>query len=170
LASIELLGTSLFIFVLILGVFSTIFGLPGTVVILIDVFIYALFTGFESIGGKVLLTLLILSVLAELSEFALGIAGAARFGASKKALTYSVIGGIIGALLLSPVMLGLGAILGAFLGGFAGVFIVELLRQSRLRPSLRAAWGTIIGRVAGICVKGAFALVMTAISLAGIYN
>jgi uncharacterized protein YqgC (DUF456 family) len=160
----------LFIFVLILGCFSTLFGIPGTVIILIDAFIYALFTGFESIGGRVLITLLILSVLAELSEFVVGIAGAVRFGASKKALTASVIGGILGALLLSPLMFGLGAILGAFLGGFAGVLGVELLRQSRLKPSLRAAWGTIIGRVAGICVKGAFALVMTAISLASIYN
>jgi uncharacterized protein len=170
LASIEFLGTSLFIFVLILGVFSTIFGIPGTVIILIDAVIYALFTGFERIGGKVLITLLILSVLAELSEFAVGMGGAAKFGASKKSLAASVIGGIIGAVLLSPFMLGLGAVLGAFLGGFAGVFVVELSKQSRLKPSLRAAWGTIVGRVAGICVKGAFALVMTAILLAGIYN
>lgn len=169
-ASIEFLGTSLFILVLIIGGFSTLFGIPGTVIILIDNLIYALFTGFERIGGKILITLLILSVLAELSEFAVGMGGAAKFGASKKSLTASVIGGIIGAVLLSPFMLGLGAIMGAFFGGFAGVFVVELLRQSRLKPSLRAAWGTIIGRAAGICVKGAFALVMTAISLASIYN
>lgn len=168
--SIAFLGTSLFIFVLILGIFSTIFGIPGTVIILIDAAVYALFTGFESISGRVLITLLILSVLAELTEFAVGMGGAAKFGASKKSLTASVIGGFIGALLLSPFIFGLGAILGVFFGGFAGVFGVELLRQSRLKPSLRAAWGTIIGRAAGICVKGAFALVMTAISLASIYN
>ena len=168
--TIEFLGTSLFIFVLIIGVFSTIFSIPGTVIILMDALLYGLFTGFERIGGKVLITLLILSVLAELSEFAMGMGGALKFGASKKSLTASIVGGIIGAVMLSPFLLGLGAVVGAFLGGFAGVFAVELLRQSGLKPSLRAAWGSIIGRAAGICVKGAFALVMTAISLASIYH
>jgi uncharacterized protein YqgC (DUF456 family) len=67
-------------------------------------------------------------------------------------------------------MLGVGAVIGAFVGGFAGVFISELLRQSNMKPALRAAWGTIVGRAAGIFVKGAFALVMTAITLSGVYN
>ena len=111
-----------------------------------------------------------LSILAELSDFAIGMAGAVKFGASQKSLIASVMGGIIGAALLAPVMLGIGAVLGAFLGGFAGVFTVELLRQLNLKPALRAAWGNIIGRAAGICVKGAFALVMTAITLSNVYN
>jgi len=155
---------------LIIGVFSTIFSLPGTVIILLDAIIYGLFTGFERIGVKVLLTLLVLSVIAELAEFAVGMGGAAKFGASKKSLLASVIGGTTGALLLSKFMLGLGTIVGAFIGGFAGVFVVEILRQTSLKPSLRAAWGTIVGRAAGICVKGAFALIMTVISLDSIYH
>jgi uncharacterized protein YqgC (DUF456 family) len=156
--------------VLLLGIFSILFGIPGTVIILIDTAIYAAVTGFERIGGKILITLLILSILAELADFAIGLAGAMKFGASRQSLVASVIGGILGALLLTPIMLGLGAVLGAFLGGFAGVLTVELLRQSNLKPALRAAWGTLVGRAAGICVKGGFALVMTAIVLSRIYN
>ncbi|MBU1743508.1 MAG: DUF456 domain-containing protein, partial [Proteobacteria bacterium] len=65
---------------------------------------------------------------------------------------------------------GLGAIVGGFFGGFAGVLIVELLRRNRLKPSLRAAWGALLGRAAGIFVKGSFALIMIVITLSSIYN
>ncbi len=167
---IELLGTGFFMLVLLLGIFSILFGIPGTVIILIDAAVYAAFTGFDKIGWKIMITLLVLSILAELSDFAIGMAGAMEFGASKKSLAASVIGGIIGALLLSPLMLGVGAVIGAFSGGFIGVFTVELFQQFNLKPALRAAWGNIVGRAAGICVKGAFALVMAAITLAGVYN
>jgi len=170
LTPLELLGTGFFMLVLLLGIFSILFGFPGTVVILIDAAIYAAFTGFDRIGGKILLVLFILSILAELSDFAIGMAGAVKFGASKKSLLASFLGGMLGAILLSPVMLGLGAVLGAFLGGFVGVFTVELLQQLNLKPALRAAWGSIVGRAAGVCVKGAFALAMTVITLSGVYN
>ena len=166
----ETLGTGFFMLVLLLGIFSILFGFPGTVIILIDAAVYAALTGFDRIGGKILISLLILSILAELSDFAIGMAGAVKFGASRKSLLASVLGGIIGALLLAPFLLGLGAVLGAFLGGFVGVFTVELLQQLNLKPALRAAWGNVVGRAAGICVKGAFALVMTMITLAGVYN
>lgn len=167
---LEILGTGLFMLVLLLGIFSILFGIPGTVIILIDAALYAALTGFDRIGWKALATLLVLSILAELSDFAIGMAGAAKFGASKQSLVASVIGSILGALLLAPFLLGLGAVIGAFIGGFAAVFIVEILRQLTMKPALRAAWGTVIGRAAGICVKGAFALAMTAITLSGVYS
>jgi len=166
----ETLGTGFFILGLLLGIFSILFGFPGTVIILIDAAVYGAFTGFDRISGKILISLLILSILAELSDFAIGMAGAVKFGASKKSLVASALGGIIGALLLAPFLLGLGAVLGAFLGGFIGVFTVELLQQLHLKPALRAAWGNLVGRAAGICVKGAFALVMIMITLSGVYH
>ena len=159
---LEIGGLTLFILVLLFGAFSVLFGLPGTVIILIDAALYAAVTGFERIGFKILVTLLILSILAELADFAVGMAGAVKFGASRKAFWASVIGGLIGAVLMMPFLLGLGAI--------AGILIVELLRQNRLKPAIRAAWGAILGRAAGICVKGIFALIMVVITLTSVYN
>lgn len=167
---LEIGGVTLFILVLLFGAFSILFGLPGTVIILIDTVVYAAVTGFERIGFKVLVTLLILSILAELADFAVGMAGAVNFGASRKALGASIVGGLIGAALMAPFFLGLGAIAGGFFGAFVGVFAVEFLRQNRLKPSLRAAWGAILGRAAGICVKGGFALIMIVITLSHVYN
>ncbi|MEK6655477.1 MAG: DUF456 family protein, partial [Thermodesulfobacteriota bacterium] len=75
---LEVGGLTLFILVLLLGAFSVLFGFPGTVIILIDAFIYGAITGFEKIGLKLLVTLLVLSVLAEVADFAVSMAGAVK--------------------------------------------------------------------------------------------
>ena len=167
---LEIGGLTVFMLVLFIGAFSVLFGFPGTAVILIDAFIYAAVTGFEKIGIKVLLTLLILAGLAEIADFAVGMAGAMRFGASRRSFWGFLVGGLIGASLLAPFLLGLGIIAGAFLGGFLGMTAMELLQRNRLKPSLRAAWGGVLGRAAGIVVKGFFALIMVIITLAGVYS
>ena len=165
-----MLFRSLFILVLLFGIFSILFGLPGTVIILLDAFVYAALTGFEKIGIKVLLTLLLLSILAEVAEFAVGMSGAVKSGASQAGFVAFLIGGFLGAALLTPVLYGLGIILGAYLGGFLAMLLVELIRRNRLKPSLRAAWGAILGRTAGIVVKGFFALIMAVITLTAVYS
>ena len=97
----EIGGLTLFILVLFFGAFSILFGLPGTLVILIDAAVYAAVTGFERIGFKILITLLLLSILAELADFAVGMAGAVKFGASRRSFWVSVVGSLIGAALLA---------------------------------------------------------------------
>jgi uncharacterized protein len=170
LTPLEIGGLTLFILVLLLGAFSILFGFPGTVIILLDAALYAAVTGFERIGFKILLTLLILSILAELTDFAVGMAGAVKFGASRKSFWASIIGGLIGAVLLASFFFGLGAVAGGFFGGFAGILIAELLRQNRLKLALRATWGAILGRSAGMCVKGLLALIMIVITLTTVYH
>ena len=54
--------------------------------------------------------------------------------------------------------------------GFIAILTVELLARNRLKPTLRAAYGAILGRVAGICVKGFIALIMVIITLTSIYS
>jgi uncharacterized protein YqgC (DUF456 family) len=170
LTPLEVGGLTLFILVLLFGAFSILFGFPGTVIIFIDALIYSIITGFEKIGIKILLTLLILSALAEVADFAVGMAGAMKFGVSRKGFWAFTIGGFIGALLLTPFFLGLGLLIGTFLGGVIAILTMELLARNKLKPSLRAAYGAILGRVAGICVKGFFALIMVIITLTSIYS
>lgn len=167
---LEIAGTTLFILLLFLGIFTTVYGLPGTIIILIDVIIYALLTGFDQIGIKVILVLIFLSVLGETIDFGLSMAGAQRFGASKRGAWASVIGGMIGIAVMSPFFYGLGTLAGAFLGGFAGVFIVEILRQRSFKPALRASYGSILGRVAATLSKGFICLVMIIVVLINIYS
>jgi len=170
LTPLEVGGLSLFILVLLLGAFSTLFGFPGTVIILVDAFVYAAVTGFEKIGLKILIALLVLSVLAEVADFAVSMAGAAKYGVSRKGFWAFTLGGFIGALLMTPFFLGLGLLIGTFLGGFIAMLIVELLARNKIKPTLRATYGATLGRVAGIFVKGAFALIMLIVTLTSIYS
>jgi hypothetical protein len=62
---LEFAGLTIFILVLLVGFFSILLGLPGTLVILFDVLVYALATGFNRIGFKILLVLVVISAVAE---------------------------------------------------------------------------------------------------------
>jgi len=73
-------------------------------------------------------------------------------------------------MVMTPVIFGLGTVVGTFLGGFTGVLSVELLRQTKLRPALRAGYGAVLRRVTGILVKGFCALVMIIITMTNIYS
>ena len=164
------MGLTIFILVLFAGIFSTIFGIPGTAIILIDVILYAFMTGFERIGFKILFILVIISILAEAIDFAFGMAGAARFGVSKQKIWIAVFGSFAGAIVMTPVLFGLGTIIGIFLGGFGGILIVVIIRQSMLKPALRADYRAILGGVAGTLIKGFCTITMTIISLSNIYS
>jgi uncharacterized protein YqgC (DUF456 family) len=170
LTPVEIAGLTIFILVLFAGIFSTVFGIPGTFLILTDVILYACVTGFEKIGIKIILILVVISVLAEAIDFAFGMSGMARFVTSKRGIWISIISGFIGALVMTPILYGLGTVIGIFLGGFASVLIIELIRQSGLKPALRTEYRAILGRVAGTLVKGFCALVMIAITMSNIYS
>jgi uncharacterized protein YqgC (DUF456 family) len=170
LSPFEIAGLTVFILVLFLGVFLTVFGLPGAVLILIDVFAYALLTGFAQIGFKVILILTAMAIVAELLDIGLGMIGAARFGSSRGGMWAALIGSLAGAIVLTPFFLGLGALIGIFLGGGVAVFAIEMLQRRKLKPAFRASIGATLGRTAGIAVKGLVSVAMSAIALFHIYS
>jgi len=170
LSPLEIIGLSIFIIVLLLGLFSIIFGLPGTIVIAADVIVYAACTGFNVIGWKIILAVIALAVLAETLEFLIGMSVAFQFGISMRGFWASLAGSIIGAALLTPFFFGFGAIAGAFLGGFAGVAAMEMIRQRRMKAAFRASLGILLGRIAGVCLKGILAFVMVIMALSAVYS
>lgn len=167
---LEIAGLSLFILILFAGIFSIIFGIPGTIIILIDIIMYAFVTGFEKIGIPLIAILIAITILAEGLDFVLGISGAAQLGITKRIVLISALSSLAGAMILTPVFFGLGAVMGIFLGGFACVLMFELLHQSKLKPALRSGYSALLGRVAGTLAKGFFALVMIIITLSNIYS
>jgi len=62
-------GFTVFILILFAGIFLNLFGLPGTVVIFFDVLFYAILTGFDHVGLKIILFLLISAIIAETIDF-----------------------------------------------------------------------------------------------------
>ena len=134
------------------------FGLPGIGVIFGSALFYALLTEFNSgISLNLILLLGALTVFGETADNWLMAAGAKRFGASTTAAWLSLLGGFLGALILGPmlavVLNVIGPVVGAFLGAFISVVLYERRQKQNWREALRAGWGTLLGRVAGIALK-----------------
>ena len=109
------------------------------------------------ISLNLILVLGVLTILGETADNWLMAAGAKRFGASTTAAWLSLLGGFLGALILGPFLAValnvVGPVAGAFLGAFIAVVFYEHRKKQNWREALRAGWGTLLGRVAGIVLK-----------------
>ena len=162
-------GFTVFILILFAGIFLNFFGLPGTIVIFFDVLLYAIFTGFDPVGLKIILFLLISTVFAETIDFFV-MTGMYQPMISTKSFVAAIIGAVIGAFLLTPFFWGPGTWGGFFLGGLAGVLTVELIHQSNLKAPFRTPGSAILAMIGGKMIKGLIALFMIAFSLSNIYS
>ena len=162
-------GFTVFILILFIGIYLTLFGLPGTIVIFFDVLFYIIFTGFDHVGWKIILFLLISAIITETIDF-LVMAGRYQPMTSKKSFGAAAIGAVIGAFLLTPFFWGPGTWGGFFLGGLAGVLTIEFIHQSKLKAPFRTPGSAILAMIGGKMVKGLIALFMIAFSLSNIYS
>jgi uncharacterized protein len=170
LSSLATAGFAVFILILFIGIYLSLFGLPGTILIFLDVLLYALFTGFAQVGWKVLLFLLVFAILAEAIDFWAGLTPAHKTPVTGQSLWGSVIGAIIGMIILTPILWGLGVWGGFFLGGLAGLLIMEWRRQSKLRSPHQATNRAFFAMIGRKTAKGFFALIMIFVSLSTIYS
>lgn len=169
-SALETTGTTLFIVLLFFGVYCVIFGLPGTLVILIDVISYAAVTHFATIGLPLIGLLTIMTLVVEGIDVLSGIAGARMIPASKTSVVVSLVGGVLGAAALTPVFLGLGTITGLFLGGFGGMLLVEQAERKKLKPLFRERFGIRAGRLGIVLLKGATGIAMSVLVVTRIYS
>jgi uncharacterized protein len=147
------------------GLVSIAFGLPGTIIILACIFIYALSTHFQAaVGIPFFAFLSVLTLIAETADNWLGAVGAQRYGASKGSIWLSFLGGLAGAIMIGgplAVVFGpLGPVVGAFVGAFLVVIAYEFYSGKKGSEALRAGWGTLLGRVAGMILKLVIAVAM----------
>src|SRR5687767_1242848 len=162
-----LLVATLLLFIgMVVGLAIIPFGLPGIGVIFGCALLHALATEFSAISLNLILVLGLLTILGETAENWLMAAGAKRFGASTTAAWLSLLGGFLGALILGPflavVLSVVGPVAGAFLGAFIAVVLYEQRQKQNWREALRAGWGTLLGRVAGIALKMVVGVCMAA--------
>jgi hypothetical protein len=162
-------GVTVFILILFAGIFLNLFGLPGTIVIFFDVLLYAIFTGFNPVGLKIILFLLISTVIAETIDFFV-MTGRYQPMISTKSFVAAIIGAVIGAFLLTPFFWGPGIWGGFFFGGLAGLLTIEFINQSKLKAPFRTPGRAILAMIGGKMVKGLIALFMIAVSLSNIYS
>lgn len=186
--ALAVIGTVVFVIVLLLGFLAVLVGLPGTILIFVASLVYSACTGFEAIPWWMLLILLALTVTAEVADNALSAIGAKRYGTSTRGMFAAMAGGVLGALLggssspllgvigltggpVGSVILALvGPVGGAFVGGFAGAWLYELIAGRRQEDAVRAGWGAIVGRTLGTLLKCAIAGIMLAIILLCVFS
>jgi uncharacterized protein YqgC (DUF456 family) len=140
----------------VVGLALAVIGLPGIWLIVAAAGVYAYLTDGYHIAWWGLLTLILLGVLAEILETALGGVVAGKAGGSKRGMLGAVVGGILGAILGTPLIPipVLGTLIGACLGAFGGTFAVEVWWVKRTtQDSLKIGAGAAAGRLAGTLTK-----------------
>lgn len=161
LASIgEWAGWVLWALLLVVASLFVYLGLGGNFILLGLALVYALVTGFSTLGWPILLVLAGIAVLAEVLEFFIGTFFAAGKGATRSGIIGAFLGGLAGAALGNTVVPVIGAVLGAFLGAFLGAVAGEYRHQKQLEPSLKIGAWSFLGRLVAIGVKHLCGIVM----------
>lgn len=149
---------------------TNLFSLPGNWILLGMAALFAWLaseTGGHGIGWTTVGIMAGLAVLGEVIEFFAGAAGAAKQGASRRSIVFSLIGGMAGS--IGGAMLGLpvplvgsviAALLGGSLGAFAGAYLGEKSIERPHSESMAVARGAFAGRLWGTVGKFAVGAVM----------
>lgn len=153
---------------------SIILSLPGAWIMLGFAFVIEFIDQWwlnPSIDGRtqtwewwLLLTCLGLAIAGEVIEFAAGAAGAKRGGGGRRGMIGALVGGVVGALLLTPFIPipVVGTLIGAIVGTFVGALVGEVSGENAktVKGSMKPALGATIGRVVGTCSKMGVAIVI----------
>jgi uncharacterized protein len=126
-------------------------ALPGVPMIFLGVWLAAWIDGYERIGAITLTILGLLTAVAVAVDFIASALGARRVGASRQAITGSVLGSLIGVFFGLP---------GLLLGPFIGAVVGELSARGGLRQAANVGVATWVGLLFGTLAKLALSLAM----------
>lgn len=155
-ALFEALVFGVAVVVMFIGLFGIILPiLPGLVLIWLTALGYAIYNDFESVGLITIAVITLITIIAVTADLWLPVLGSKKGGASKRAMIFGFIGGVLGFLILTPMF----PILGSIFGGIIGYAIGTLLGQYHKYQDWNIALKASIGGVAGWGASVAFQLV-----------
>ncbi|MGC1272206.1 MAG: DUF456 domain-containing protein [Planctomycetaceae bacterium] len=154
--------------------FTNAFTLPGNWLIVGLAALFAWLLPAEEYGrGFGWITVIVLAVIAglgELIEFAAGAAGAAKKGASRRAMLFSMVGAMIGSIagaaigfpipIIGPLIAAVG---GGAAGAFGGAYLGETWKGKQHPDRAAVSAGALMGRLFGTVGKLAAGAVMVAV-------
>ena len=160
------------------GFVANFLTLPGNWVIVAATTLFCCFahSSQHSVSFAVIGLLLLLAILGEIMEFLAGCVGAAKYGASRRAIALSVVGSLVGsiagAVLGIPIPL-IGSAIAALLGGAMGAAIGATIgedwvgrdAEGSIQVGAAAFTGRILGTVGKVAVGGIMLVIATVDSL-----
>jgi uncharacterized protein YqgC (DUF456 family) len=137
---------------IVLGLAGTVLpALPGTLLILLGIWLGAWVEDFNRIGATTLAIETVLALLSWVLDYLSGVLGARRAGASRAALAGAALGTVAGIF---------AGFVGVLLLPFVGAAVGEYLARRDERRALHVGVATGLGLVAGIVAKVVLAFVM----------
>jgi uncharacterized protein YqgC (DUF456 family) len=138
--------------VILLSLILIVLGLPGLWIMVATAVAYNLLVPGDPIGWFTLVAVTALGIVAEVLEFTLSGKYARKYGGSRRAGWWAIIGGLIGAFVGFPVPI-VGPVIGAFVGSFVGALAAELSVGTHPRDATRVGYGALMGRVVSTVLK-----------------
>jgi uncharacterized protein len=119
------------------------------------------FTARIDLGSRFLWIMGLLAIIITLLDYYIPVYGTKKFGGSKAASTGSMIGLIVGVIVLPLLGIALGpfGLFGIILGPFVGAYAGESIAGSDSDKAMKVAFGSFIGFVGGTFMKFIFGLV-----------
>lgn len=165
---LHVLGLVLLSLGCIVALFSLVLGLPGTLAIVGIALVYAWATGFAAVQWSTIGWLALLAVLGEGIELVASGAGAAGARPSRRVTVSALAGALIGGIVGTPFLFGVGSLLGALAGAFAGAALAVRAEGGSLHESVATGLAALKGRLLGFVLKAALAGVMVVVLAAAV--
>lgn len=137
-------------------------GIPGLWVMVAALVAAALLGA--PMGWGTVLALALVAAAAEVAEFLAVKLASDRYGGSSRAFWGAIVGGVLGALVGTPVPVA-GTLLGLLVGTFAGAVGVAWLDSRDAGKAVRVGWGAVLGRAVAAAAKTAAGLAIMAVSV-----
>jgi uncharacterized protein YqgC (DUF456 family) len=153
---------------------TTFFSLPGNWMIVGATALFAWLVeggSGQGIGWSMVGLLVVLALVGEILEFAASAAGAARQGASRRAVILSLVGAVSGS--IAGVLVGLpiplvgsaiAAVLGGAAGAYAGAYLGEQWKGRAYEQRVAIGRGAFVGRLWGTVAKLAVGAMMVVLA------
>jgi uncharacterized protein len=145
--------------------------LPGPPLSYIGLLI-AHFTRFVEIETITLISLGLLAIVVQILDYIVPVWGTKKFGGTKYGSWGSIIGLIVGIIILPMLGLVIGpfGIIGILAGPFFGALIGETIGGQKSEKAMRAAIGSFIGFLTGTLMKLATSIIITVVLIANLIH
>lgn len=146
---------------IVVGLVGTVLpALPGTLFVLGGIVLGAWIDDFTRVSGTTVVIVTVIALLAWALDYAAGLLGARRVGASREALIGAALGTVAGLLM---------GLIGVLFMPLVGAAIGEYIARRDERNALRVGAATWVGIVLGLIAKVVLAFVMVGILLVALW-